>query len=129
MDYIEFDELGIKEIRCMQCKQIVAQRRDRVVPHPTIPGREILSTVLIKWSNWRQIRVDLSDSSYAEPIVCADCVARDEFSDDELIKQMKIGWSKEFDHNKRSNVSKAIHAAKVEDLEITKHVKAIKGVE
>jgi len=82
-DYVEFDKLGIKEVRCMKCNTPVAVR-----DHTGIGDENVLA--MRKLSNWRQVRIELNNGSYAEPIFCVQCASN--IDEKKTISQIKKGW-------------------------------------
>lgn len=92
-DYIDIDEFGIKEIRCMNCGATVAARGYVDMPSNEEEGKTEKVMAFQRWSNWAQVKVDLEDGSYANPIVCADCVNR-EVDLNKVSAQMAVGEEK-----------------------------------
>ena len=72
-DYIEIDEFGIREVRCMLCNTTVKARTYIDMPSKTEEGKTVPVIALKEWSNYRTVKVDLADGTYATPIICQDC--------------------------------------------------------
>ena len=91
MDYIEYDDIGMKEIRCMNCKTPVAGRTYIELPDREHEGDTVKVMTLKKYANWRQVKFDLSDGTYMEPIVCSTCEKKD-MDKDSIMGQVTRGW-------------------------------------
>ena len=72
-DYIQYDELGVARIVCMNCEAVVAERQTERVTLNTDPPESKLVERFVQLPNFRQIRVVISNGSFVEPIVCKDC--------------------------------------------------------
>lgn len=94
MDYIEFDEFGLKELRCMNCKHQIAGRTYIELPSRTDPSKKVNVLAMTRFSNHAQVRVDLSDGTYADIPVCSMCTSS-VLDLDGISKQLLIGWEKE----------------------------------
>jgi hypothetical protein len=116
-DYVEFDELGIVEIRCMNCKKKVAGRTYTEIDSRVEVGKKEKVLVIKRLSNWKQKKVDLTDGTYAEPIICVDC-ENIPLDLDEIESQMKKGWEKELRFGKKSEEEITKHKNKVKELKI-----------
>ena len=120
IDYIDFDDLGIVELRCMQCNTTIAKRKEKYVDHPNSSEIKVLTYKLQKWTNYRQTRFDLNDGTYCEPLICEDCLNHGVFDEDMIIDKIKKGWKKELIQNKRSEKEIKKHEKRVEKLKIKK---------
>jgi hypothetical protein len=60
-DYVEFDEFGLKEIRCMASGKVIAKRDEK--PSKRFPGRT--SFKLMKYADYREIPYFMKDGSIA----------------------------------------------------------------
>ena len=90
-DYIEFDEIGIKEVRCMNCKTPVASRTYIELSDRENIGKTVKVLTLKRYANWRQVKFNLNDGSYMEPIVCAKC-ERADIDENAIMAQVNKGW-------------------------------------
>lgn len=96
LSYVKFDDFGLLSVACMKCGAIVAKRTYVEIPNKTNPNQMEKVLAMQRLGNWRQTKVDLSDGSYADMIVCACCV--DGICDKDLVnleEQMKLGWLEE----------------------------------
>jgi hypothetical protein len=116
-DYIEYDDFGIVEVRCMSCKIVVAGRTYIEMPDRLNPGKKVNVIAMKRHSNWSQIKVDLSDDTYADPICCKDCLKGD-IDLKEIEKQMKTGWRKELVFAGHDKARIVIHDKRVAKLKI-----------
>lgn len=88
-NYVEIDELGVKQTGCMRCGEIVARRKIMKTPQGERP-------MLVPWSNYRTYNVILSDNSQANLPICQDCVGKLGDADHPLlIKKARFGWMKQ----------------------------------
>jgi hypothetical protein len=120
-DYIEYDDYGIVEIRCMSCKIAVAGRTYIELPSRTEAGKKEKVLTMKRYSNWKQIKVDLSGGTFAEPICCVDCVKGD-IDLAEIESQMKKGWKKELIFAGRDKTDLEKHDKKVKTIKIKRRV-------
>jgi hypothetical protein len=60
-DYVEFDEFGLKEIRCMASGKVIAKRDEK--PSKRFPGRT--SFQLQKYADYREVPYFMKDGSIA----------------------------------------------------------------
>jgi len=93
-EYIEFDKYGLKEVRCMLCGTVVAERKYTEVPDPRNHNKTITIMSVQRKSNWRQpqkVEIEIDGvESYLEPIVCANCRHKD-LNTDEILEQERLG--------------------------------------
>ncbi len=90
-EYLSFDAIGITRVGCMKCNATVASRQ----PTYAADGR-VVDYRLIHMSHSKRLRVVLKDLSYAEIIVCQDCLSNVLDSDlSGLEETMRWGWKKE----------------------------------
>jgi len=81
-DYLEYDEFGLKSVKCMRCGTEVAGRSYVEVPSKTEVGKMEKALTFKQYSNYRQAKLEMYDKdgkyhSYIEPIVCAGCEKED----------------------------------------------------
>lgn len=74
-DYIEYDDIGVTAIKCMECDLPVA---DRTIVN--VKGKDVLS--MKRLPNWRQpmkvaIVTKAGIKGFIEPIVCSECEGQD----------------------------------------------------
>ena len=94
-DYIEFDKYGLKEVRCMLCGTVVADRQYNEIPDPRDDNKTINVMSVERNSSWKQpqkVEIEIDDlRSYVEPIVCANCEDKD-LNSETILEQIKKGW-------------------------------------
>jgi hypothetical protein len=104
-DYVEYDEYGLKEVRCMKCLDtVVAQRSYIELPNKKYGEDPVNVLTMKKNSNWQQpskVEVEIDGvSSFVEPIVCSACVNEDLETED-VMDQIVNGWGIELKHVKK----------------------------
>ncbi len=95
MDYVEFDEFGLKELRCMNCKIPIAGRTYITLPSRSEPGKTENVLAMSRYANHKQVGVNLSDGTYAELPVCSECALKPALDVLELSNQLLAGWELE----------------------------------
>ena len=114
--YIEYDEFGLKEIRCMVCEEIVARRTYVEVPHKTDGSKTEKVMTVQRLSNWRQprkIKIETDGlKSFIEPIVCIGC-EKIEWDEDKIMEQYNNGFEAEVKATGRSQKPKKIKKEEV----------------
>lgn len=118
-DYLEYDDFGILKVKCMRCNTPVATRA-----LAKVEGREVMA--MRRLPNWRQVRIELNNGTYAEPIVCVDCAPY--LDDEKALEQIKKGWVSELRGSGKSEASIKIHSDRVKSLAIKKKLAQEKGV-
>uniref|UniRef100_A0A6M3IM46 Uncharacterized protein n=1 Tax=viral metagenome TaxID=1070528 RepID=A0A6M3IM46_9ZZZZ len=100
MSYIDFDNLGLKEVRCMNCNTPVGGR-----VYVDIPGTTEKAVAFSRYNNWTQPRkVPIKSGeidSYVEPIVCAECADKP-WDEDAIIEMIEDGLEREMMHAGKS---------------------------
>jgi len=100
MTYVDYDECGVVEIRCMNCGTPVAKRTYKTLVIKSIPPREE-KVLAVRWlSNRRKKKYILEDGSYMEAIVCSDCVDMD-IDPKKIEKSVEDGWVKTWEHENK----------------------------
>lgn len=113
-DYVEYDQFGLKKVRCMNCGTPVATRAGIPTGH-----NRVVQIGLKRLSNWRQLQFNVEidgKPTYIEPIVCAQCEKHEEIDVDRIMEQVKIGYETDM---KAANKSKD---------QIDRHMKKIKSM-
>ena len=94
-NYIEFDKYGLKEVRCMLCGTVVADRQYNEIPDPRDHDKTINVMSVQRNSSWKQpqkVEIEIDGvRSYLEPIVCANCEDKD-LNSETILEQTKKGW-------------------------------------
>jgi hypothetical protein len=134
-DYIDFDVLGIVQIRCMRCNTPVANRvhTERSFEPKifyTDKGEEITAGRFERFfvvglhylANYKQGKVILNTGGEARPILCAECLGHEQ-DEDKLMEQVKKGWVKELEYARRPASEIQNHKVKVKDLKPAKKIK------
>ncbi len=102
-DYLEYDEYGLKEVRCMKCDEPIKKRTIKL--HKLEDGRAINVYTVKTLSSFSPIPYELSDGSFTNILMCKDC-ARDHVDTLEerqgMAKQLKSGWILEAEGTNRS---------------------------
>lgn len=92
-DYLEFDSYGLITIGCMRCNEPIAKRTYIEMPDRTNPKAKVNVVTMQKMGNWQQVKILLSDGSYADPMFCIDC-SKHPIDGVGLMKQINGGWKK-----------------------------------
>ena len=91
-DYLEFDEFGLKNVRCMACAKPIKSKSE--VESKLYPGKIIRD--LMKHADYREIPVILDGGKLAFIMVCDECkfvkIGEDEAKNitDQLEKALKM---------------------------------------
>lgn len=80
-NYIDYDDFGLLNIRCIRCGNIVLKRVE--VESKKFSGKLVFA--YRRLPNWFQERFYLNDGSYIEPIFCRDCSNINKENDKELV--------------------------------------------
>ena len=102
MNYITSDELGIVEIRCMNCGLPVAVRSYVTLKVNSVPPREEKILTMKRLDSWQQKRLNLEGGAYSDVIVCSDCVDLD-LDPEKMERAIRDGWIYTWQHEKKSN--------------------------
>jgi len=98
MSYIDFDEMGVLEIRCMNCGTPLAVRSYKTIQVKSIPPREEKVLCMRKLGTYRRKRFDLENGSYIEAFVCHECQNKNiapEKIEETLQKAFEAQWKHE----------------------------------
>jgi hypothetical protein len=88
INYLEHDQWGITTVMCMKCGLVVAKREQ--TPSGVM--------VLVHMSHSKRYRVDIQDGSFAELIVCAECLLTIDDADmPDLEAAMRWGWQRDME--------------------------------
>lgn len=121
-DYVKYDNLGLKEVTCMKCNTIIARRTYIEIDSKTEINKKEKVLTLKKLSNWKQVKVKLSDGSFAEPMFCLDC-SKQGIDCEKTTIQIKKGWEIEMKALNRNKKDIEKFKKIVCDLKITEEVK------
>lgn len=72
-DYIDFDDRGVIQVRCMRCATPIIQRVMQQVRLNTDPPEVRWVETVVQLPTFRKGRVALADGSYMEPVLCSTC--------------------------------------------------------
>ena len=111
MSYVTYDELGVVEIRCMNCGLPVAMRSYVTLKVAGVPPRTEKLLTVKRLDSWRQKRLDLEGGAYSEVIVCPDCLDLD-LDPEKMERAIRDGWIYTWQHEKKSNeeIAKLVRA-------------------
>jgi hypothetical protein len=117
--YLKVDEHGPYEVYCMQgCGTLIADRKIKKLPD----GQE--KQVLMHQSHSRTYPVLISDGSYANMLLCKQCLNKANFDMDKFEKTMYWGWEttqKEvYKNKKKDDYDKALK--RVDDMKALKKI-------
>lgn len=102
MAYVEYDELGLLEVSCMNCGNPVAVRTVKTVKIKSIPPKELNVIAMKRLSSWRRKKYILDDGSYMEIILCSECIDT-EIDSEKIEKALEKGWEAELKHENKSD--------------------------
>jgi hypothetical protein len=91
MNYVEYDNIGVKAIFCMRCGAPIVERGYVNILVNSIPPREEKVMVLKKLSSFRRRKFNVEGGAYVEAMVCSNCVDL-VFDLDEMEQSIKAGW-------------------------------------
>ena len=74
MSYVEYDNLGVVEIRCMNCGIPIAMRTYKKVVLKGIPPKEINVMTIQPLDSFRKKKYNIGTHGYVEVMLCSDCV-------------------------------------------------------
>lgn len=98
MSYIDYDDMGVIEIRCMNCGIPVAVRSYVNMEIKSVPPRVEKVMVVKRLSSWRRKRFELEGNSYLDAIVCNECVDKDikpEVIEEKVVQGWEDAWKNE----------------------------------
>ncbi len=98
-EYLEFDEYGLKEVRCMRClTQPIMKRSYIEMPDKIDKGKMVQVMCMEKLASFNQpVQVEIEidgNKSYYEPMVCSACKTKDLTTDD-MVENLVDGWGLE----------------------------------
>ena len=98
-EYTEYDEFGLKEVRCMNCNTVVGKRTYTESPSKTEMGEMVNVLVFRQLPNLRhgkKIKIKYGGiRSYIEPIICVEC-EKLELNEQILIDVAQEGLEREY---------------------------------
>lgn len=92
-DYLEYDEYGLKEVRCMKCDVPIKKRGIR--QHTLKDGRTINVYYVKTLSNFTPVPYELSNGSFTHILMCKDCARTHVDIPEErlgMASQLRKGW-------------------------------------
>jgi hypothetical protein len=106
MSYVEYDELGIVEIRCMNCGTPIVMRNYKTVTIRSIPPKEVNIMTLTPLSCFRKRKYNIGTHGYVEVMLCNECVdlPRDP---DKMEKAIEDGWDATWRYHNKPETEKA----------------------
>jgi hypothetical protein len=106
VSYIDIDEFGIAEIRCMKCNIPVAIRSYKEMPDKKDKTKKVLVMVLKRLPIWRQRRRSitmLGNEAVIDAIYCADCSVSPSINQKEIKKKVILGWQEELKYQQKED--------------------------
>ena len=101
MSYVEYDNLGVVEIRCMNCGTPIAMRIYRKVALKGIPPKEINIMTVQPLDSFRKKKYNIGTHGYVEVMLCSECVNLP--SDPEKMeKAIADGWKDTWKYEKKT---------------------------
>lgn len=94
MSYIDYDEYGEVEVRCMNCNTPIAGRTYIEIPSRTEIGKTVNVLAMKTFGNARKVKVELSDGTFAFIKVCEGCENK-KFDMDKMSDLFHDAWEKE----------------------------------
>ena len=91
MSYVTYDNLGIVEIRCMNCGTPIVMRSYKKVMVKSVPPKEVTILATQQLSCFRKRKFNLGDHSYVEVMLCDRCVNLS-ISPDKMEQAIEAGW-------------------------------------
>lgn len=116
-EYVDVDEFGLVEVRCMICNIPIASRTHIEMPSRVHPGKVVNVIAMKIYPNYTKQPVDLSDGSYANALTCDKCEVTEK--DLGLIERhFKEGWVDELKGAGKSGVDLERHEKRVSNLTV-----------
>ena len=101
MSYVEYDNLGVVEIRCMNCGIPIAIRTYKKVALKGIPPKEINVMTVQPLDSFCKKKYNIGMHGYVEVMLCSDCVNLP--SDPEKMeKAIADGWKATWKYEKKT---------------------------
>ena len=91
MSYVDYDNIGVLKIKCMNCGQVIAERSYINLMVNAIPPRNEKVLVLKKLTSFRRKRFNTEGGSYIEAMVCSNCVDL-KMNPTKMEKSIRDGW-------------------------------------
>jgi len=102
-DYLEYDEYGLKKVKCMRCNETIRERLPRLVR--TEGGDSVYVETIKTLSNFTAVPFTLNDGTFTNILMDKDCAKIYQNTPEEIrgmTKQLKRGWVLEATGLKRS---------------------------
>lgn len=99
-DHLVYDELGLKEIRCMCCGTLIAARTYTEIDSKTEIGKKVNVMIIVPrpLPNLQIVEVERHDKTKSFAKFCKDC-AKGNLDLVEIGKQIEKTWRGDFKHN------------------------------
>lgn len=101
MSYVDYDDLGAVEIRCMNCGAPIVVRTYRTMMVRSIPPKEVRVMAMHQLSSYRKRRFELLDNSYVTVMLCNNCVDLP-LDPDKMERAIEEGWKTTWKHEHKS---------------------------
>lgn len=102
-DYLEYDDFGLVEVRCMKCNVPIKKRVIRL--HTLEDGRTINVYAVKTLGNFNPVPYELNDGSFTHILMDKDCARKhvDTLAERQgMASQLRKGWVLEAEGAKRS---------------------------
>ena len=101
MSYIEYDELGVVEIRCMNCGVPIVMRSYKTVTIRSIPPKEVNVMTLVPLNSFCKKKYNIGTHGYVEVMLCSDCINLPS-NPGKMEKAIGEGWLTVWKHDKKT---------------------------
>lgn len=119
-DYLEYDEYGLVEVRCMKCN-IPIKKRD-VVRHTLRDGRTVNVYAIKTLSNFVAVPYELNNGSFTNILMDKGCARKhtDVLAERQgMADQLRKGWVLEAKGTKRSQKEIKDLEKRIEEIEVS----------
>ena len=103
MSYVEYDNLGIVEVRCMNCGIPIVRRNYKAVIIKSIPPKEVNVMTLVPLGCFRKKKynIGIGTYGYVEVMLCSNCINLPD-DPDKMEQAIEDGWNDTWKYNHRS---------------------------
>ena len=101
MSYVTYDDLGVVEIRCMNCGTPIVARSYKKVITKSIPPKKVRVLTMQQLGCFRKRRFHVEPFAYVEVMLCDKCVDL-VISPDKMEKAIEDGWLTTWKYQKQS---------------------------
>ena len=101
MSYVEYDDLGVVKIRCMNCGIPVAMRTYKKVALKGVPPKEINVMTVQPLDSFRKKKYNIGTHGYVEVMLCSECVNLSP-DPEKMEKAIADGWKDTWRYEKKT---------------------------